>query len=315
MPADLGNIVTADTLSARTYPPTDFLVDGLLPKGVTLLAGEPKAGKSWLALDIAASIARGVGCLGERSCLQGDVLYLALEDNEARLHTRLSQMFGKTKWPSRLGFATRWKRLDEGGAEAMLDWARTCRRPRAVIVDVFEKIRPIAPRATYQVAYEEITRLREVAEVAGIGIVLIHHLTKGAGGRDAHQRILGTVGVVGAADTTIIMVRRQKTCRLHARGRDIEEVDQTIAFDREAMCWRPISEHGDECIHPERQRIVDFIIGHGQPVAPAEVASALNIKPGTARTTLRRMDRDGDVVRTLYGLYMVPGHAAANDAA
>ncbi|KRE04392.1 hypothetical protein ASE63_25585 [Bosea sp. Root381] len=60
MSSGLGTIVTADQLSARNYPPTDFLVDRLIPKGVALLAGEPKAGKPWLALDVAASIARGV---------------------------------------------------------------------------------------------------------------------------------------------------------------------------------------------------------------------------------------------------------------
>jgi RecA-family ATPase len=109
----LGHIVTADQLSARTYPPTDFLVDGLVPKGVTLLAGEPKVGKSWLALDIAASIARGVGCLGERRCSEGDVLYLALEDTEARLHGRLSRMLGNAGWPPRRSCPLWWCSFSE----------------------------------------------------------------------------------------------------------------------------------------------------------------------------------------------------------
>ncbi|MDX3809610.1 MAG: AAA family ATPase [Bosea sp. (in: a-proteobacteria)] len=315
MTSGLGTIVTADQLSARTYPPTDFLVDHLIPKGVTLLAGEPKAGKSWLALDVAASIARGVGCLGERSCPPGDVLYLALEDNEARLHGRLSSMLGSTGWPSRLALTTTWDRIDQGGADAMLDWARSCPRPRAIIVDVFERIRPLAPRSSYQGAYEEISRLREVAELARIGIILVHHLSKGSGRRDAHQRILGTVGVLGAADTSLVMVRGRTNCRLLARGRDIEEVDEIVAFDRQAMCWRPVQGQDATPLFPEQQRIIEFIIAQGRSVAPAEVAAALEIKPGTARTTLRRMDAKGDIIRTAYGTYIVPGHAPANDAA
>lgn len=315
MTSGLGIIVTADQLSARTYPPIDFLVDGLIPKGVTLLAGEPKAGKSWLALDIAASIARGVGCLGERNCPPGDVLYLALEDNEARLHGRLTSMLGSSGWPSRLALSTTWSRIDQGGDQAMHEWAATCLRPRAIIVDVFERIRPLAPRSSYQGAYEEISRLRQVADALQIGIILVHHLVKGSGARDAYQRILGTVGVLGAADTSLVMVRGRANCRLLARGRDIEEVDEIVVFDRQAMCWRPAQGQPGPALVTDHQRIIDFIIAQGRPVAPSEVSTALEIKAGTVRTTLRRMASKGDVINTAFGTYIVPGYASANDAA
>lgn len=42
--------IDADTLLGIPYEPPSFVVDGLLPQGLHLLAGAPKIGKSWLAL-------------------------------------------------------------------------------------------------------------------------------------------------------------------------------------------------------------------------------------------------------------------------
>lgn len=42
--------IDADTLMSTPLPVTQFIVEGLLPEGLHILAGSPKIGKSWLAL-------------------------------------------------------------------------------------------------------------------------------------------------------------------------------------------------------------------------------------------------------------------------
>ena len=42
--------ITAEDLQNRTYEPTRFLVDELIPEGLHILAGAPKIGKSFVAL-------------------------------------------------------------------------------------------------------------------------------------------------------------------------------------------------------------------------------------------------------------------------
>ena len=74
------------------------MIQQILPEGLTLLAGKPKRGKSWLALDIALAIASGGTVLGRR-CDPGPVLYLALEDNPRRLKKRLELIAGATPGP------------------------------------------------------------------------------------------------------------------------------------------------------------------------------------------------------------------------
>ena len=61
-------------------PDLHFLWAGLLPHpGITVLEGEAKVGKSFLALQIAQAVARGAE-LGGRPCTRSRVVYLILED-------------------------------------------------------------------------------------------------------------------------------------------------------------------------------------------------------------------------------------------
>ena len=50
--------INAEDLQSRTYEPTHFLVDELIPEGLHILAGAPKIGKSWLALWLCLCVAQ-----------------------------------------------------------------------------------------------------------------------------------------------------------------------------------------------------------------------------------------------------------------
>ena len=52
---------------------------------MTIFAGKPKIGKSWLLYDLCLASAADRFVLGQIKPIQGDVLYLALEDSERRL--------------------------------------------------------------------------------------------------------------------------------------------------------------------------------------------------------------------------------------
>ena len=51
-------VVDADTLLSTPLEKTAFIVDGLIPMGVTLLGGSSKIGKSWLMLWLGLQVAR-----------------------------------------------------------------------------------------------------------------------------------------------------------------------------------------------------------------------------------------------------------------
>ena len=76
-------ILTAAELEHKVFPPVRMMVPGLLIEGLTLLAGKPKVGKSWLALDVCLAVADETRfVLGEMRPVHGAVLYLVAPNEE-----------------------------------------------------------------------------------------------------------------------------------------------------------------------------------------------------------------------------------------
>src|SRR5262245_48195323 len=71
-------LITARELQTKQFEPVRIILPELIPEGVTLLAGKPKIGKSWFALDVCVAVAGDRFVLGEVKPVQGAVLYLAL---------------------------------------------------------------------------------------------------------------------------------------------------------------------------------------------------------------------------------------------
>src|SRR5690242_19890502 len=82
----------AAALMWEDLPPIRYIVPNLIAEGLTLLGGKAKLGKSWLLLGTAIAVAMGGYALSSIRVEQGDVLYLALEDNKRRLQKRLRQL-------------------------------------------------------------------------------------------------------------------------------------------------------------------------------------------------------------------------------
>jgi len=63
-PGDAGYSGKGEELMNMTFPPIKEIAPGYLVEGSTLLAGRPKAGKSWFALDCSIAVANGTEFLG-----------------------------------------------------------------------------------------------------------------------------------------------------------------------------------------------------------------------------------------------------------
>jgi archaellum biogenesis ATPase FlaH len=81
-------VVSFEDYVKMPRPNVTWLVEGLIPKpGIVMLLGEAKAGKSFLALDIALRVARGEKVLGCAST-KSKVLYLNLDMAETEVRQR-----------------------------------------------------------------------------------------------------------------------------------------------------------------------------------------------------------------------------------
>lgn len=83
--------INCEEIMTEPLKPIEFVVDNLVTQGLFILAGAPKIGKSWLALDICLSVAKGEPVLNSTT-VQGTTLYLCLEDSRIRIQNRLYEM-------------------------------------------------------------------------------------------------------------------------------------------------------------------------------------------------------------------------------
>ena len=293
---------SAAELQNRMFEPVRYVVPGYFAEGCTLFAGRPKLGKSWLMLDIGLAVAAGRSCLGQATpCEQGDVLYLALEDNERRLQRRIDRVLGifLGDWPAAFEYATEWPRADEGGIELIREWIQSKVNPRLVIVDVLAMFKPVrgSRETLYEADYAAIKCLQALAAESGVAIVVVHHTRKGQGESDPFEKVSGTLGLTGAADATVILDRDGNGTTLYGRGRDVEEVEVAVQFDKDACRWTVLGEAAEVRRTDERGVILDVLKEADEPMGPGEIADAAHMKPLNVRQLLYKMVRSGEVMK------------------
>ena len=233
-------LVTVDgrTLMDRPLEPPNFVVDTLISQGLHILAGSPKVGKSFFMGQLAYHVAMGLP-LWEYEVHQGTVLYLALEDDYARLQRRLSRMFGVEE-TSNLYFATQAKSMSEGLDQQLEGFIREHPDVRLIIIDTLQKVREIGgDRYSYASDYEIVTKLKSFSDRYGICLLVVHH-TRKMEAEDSFDMISGTNGLLGAADGAFIMQKKRRTdntALLDIVGRDQPDQELTLGFDRKRCVW------------------------------------------------------------------------------
>lgn len=309
------NVITAADLIAREFPEPRWAVPGIVPDGVTLLAGAPKRGKSWLLLNIAVAIASGGYALGKVPVEQGEVLLLSLEDTARRLQDRLLRVLDGEPAPAGLHFATEWPRADQGGIEELDTWLAGHPETRLVGVDVLARIRAPSGRdaSLYSADYAALAAIKQIADAHGVPLMAVHH-TRKAGADDPFDTISGTNGTAGAADTALVLTREigRADASLYLRGRDVPEAEHALGFDDVTCRWTLLGDAAEFRLTENRAAIIEALRIHG-PLKPALIADALKANRATIRSTLSRMAKAGQIVER-GGEYSLPAAPPATPA-
>ena len=258
-------LVDADTLLSTPMEKTLFIVDGLIPQGVSMLCGSSKIGKSWLMLWLGLRVAEGKS-LWDLPTHQCDVLYLCLEDTRVRIQERLYKLTDEA--PPGLRFATVCGKLGCGLEEqieaALNDFPNT----RLVIIDTLQKVRNAQSTAgkngMYASDYDDISAVKSIADRRRIAVVLVHHLRKMKDASDPFNEVSGSTGITGAADTNIILKRKrdEDTATMLVSGRDVEYQQFTLRF--ESNVWQLVEHKDSAALHREEIppflfRLVEFL--------------------------------------------------------
>lgn len=235
--------VDGQTLMSQPLHPPNFVVDTLISQGLHILAGSPKVGKSWLALWLAVTVAKGEP-VWNMTTKQGTTLYLCLEDSVLRIQNRLFEITEDA--PSSVHFCTECDLIGQGLEEQVETFLTAHPDTVLVIIDTLQMIRPIHD-ATYANDYRDLSVLKRLADKHGIAILLIHHLRKEKAD-DVFHRISGTTAISGAVDSSFTLVEERRgsgRAKLSCVGRDIEYRELELQRGSENV-WELVSDSGTQ---------------------------------------------------------------------
>ena len=231
-------IVSMTELYDTVYPPRTPVVDGFLYGGTYLFVGAPKVGKSFFMGQLAYHVAMGLP-LWDYPVRKGTVLYLALEDDYARLQRRLSGMFG-VECADNLYFATQAKTLNEGLDRQLEEFLKEHTDARLIIIDTLQKVREVGgDNYSYANDYQIMARLKSFADAHGLCLLLVHH-TRKQNADDKFDMISGTSGLLGAADGAFLLQKEKRTgnaATLEVSGRDQQDQKLYLIRNTETLLW------------------------------------------------------------------------------
>ncbi len=202
-----------------------MLVEELLPdRSLFLLAGKPKAGKSFLALDIADAVCQGMAVFGKyRVNLPGPVVYVGMEDGEIEIVKRLRLRGLCDGDGRRLYYITDCFVLTDPDnlAEFRDEVERVA--PSLIVIDTAAEAMGIRDWLNRSEIIDKVAPIRRLAREV-CSVLLVAHNRKAEG--DGGDEIAGSNAFVGAVDGWISAQRverlsngnRRMFLRIEGRG-------------------------------------------------------------------------------------------------
>jgi len=291
---------TLKELLAESLPPVKWLVQDILPEGLSLLLGKPKIGKSFLAFNFACAIASGTNALSNMKTEKTGVLYFAIEDHKRRLQDRVVKMVNAMiqageEIPDNLEFSLHMKKLQEGGMDQLKRLIDSRPEIKFIIIDTLGRVRKTSSGGNaYEIDTDLIGEVQELCKTRNISILLLHH-TKKMKESDYIDDCSGSTGITGSVDTILKLSRNrnEKEAILQVTGRDIiHEQELAISFNDISLSWELLGDAEEFRISKERKEVLD-VLRDGQPHKLKEIADRLKKNYNAVKYLCWKLDNEG----------------------
>ena len=248
----LPRLVSLPALLEQATGEPDWIVTGLLPTGVSLLAGPARVDKPLLANQLGLSVATGVPFLGRFPVHQGHVLYLALAESIVQARGRALHLLNNRDYLANFDLAFQWSPFRQGGLADLEDTIASLDEPRLIIIDPLEFVQPLRSDAgsgngyrMRQSNWAENTLafflpLSELAARYSLAILLLHHLPEEwpANRRDPLAGLSPTgLTPVSACNLLLTPAPDPSTAVLHIAGTCVAERRLHLAVESVGGQW------------------------------------------------------------------------------
>ena len=250
-------LIDADSLYYEAMDQPRMLIEGLLSRGLAILSGDAKIGKSWMVLWFCLQISKGEPIWGIPTS-KCDVVYLALEDSKSRIQQRMQELTDDPPENLHYGFS-----CGKLGAELESQIRSVIRKYSdlgILFIDTLQMVRENSSAKTnfYAQDYKDLSTLKRLADEHGICIFLVHHNRKEKDSGNVFNDMSGSMGISGVADTCMVLQKDNRfgnTATLSITGRDIEE--RQLKLIMEKNIWQVTEEITSDKL--QRRDIPEFM--------------------------------------------------------
>jgi hypothetical protein len=295
----------------RKTAQTPWLIEGLwAEEGVGIVGGAPKCLKTWLALEMALSVAAGKPVLDTYAVPRsGPVLVFAAEDAPEMIRTRLEGLAIRSgvnlaRVPLHLILASRL-RLDTDGDQARLGDVVARYRPRLLVLDPFVRVHNIDENSAMEVS-RVLAYLRTLQREHHVAVVVVHHARKaGAGGNQAGLSLRGSGDFYAWGDSYLVL-RRQKDRLVmiveHRSAAPPDPVELMLRTDNGTPPYLEVTSHTKtKDLASLKERILARLDETDAPMTQEALRAALKVRMQNLVCALREMQDDQTLVRTSAG--------------
>lgn len=308
LPVEAAHRLTQQPLSRR------WLIEDLWADGaVGIVGGEPKCCKSFLALDMAVSVAAGTPCLRKyRVARRGRVLLYAAED---ALHAVRSRLEGISRAAGTdlaaidvMVITAPSVRLDQAEDRARLAETVESLRPVLLILDPFVRLHRIDENVSSEVA-PLLAYLRDLQRRFDVAVAVVHHAKKGAGKARDGQALRGSSEFHAWGDSNLYLRRHGEALVLAIEQRSapsIGGVPLALRGGPEDLALAVVAGSPPASDEPRDEpspagRILDALRTAGASVRLTALRKLCRMRTQTLTATLDALVRDGRIEKTTTG--------------
>ena len=306
----------ASELSIDSASLTQWLIQGLWSdQAVGILGGEPKCCKSFLALDLAVSVASGTPCLRRFAVRRtGPVLLFPAEDSLAVVRRRLEGICSAggvdfQSLPVEVITAPTL-RLDAPKDRERLTNTVQALQPRLLILDPLIRLHRVDENDASQIA-GLLSYLRLLQRTFQVAVLVVHHARKDAHSTRPGQALRGSSELHGWGDSNLYMRRRGAQLTLSTEHRAAASQDHIPLELTQAGAALSLSVVADNCSVPEPvsepggrqplQRVQQILAGLEQPVTVQQLRKLCGLRTTTVCSCLAQLAQTGMVTHDSRG--------------
>lgn len=295
----------------RCGPQIQWLVEDLwTDQAVGILGGEPKCCKSFLALDLAVSVASGAACLRQFPVRrQGPVLLFPAEDSLAVVRQRLEGIAAAAQVP----FASLpvhvitapTLRLDTAPDQERLAHTLHEQRPILLILDPLIRLHRLDENDATQIA-ALLSFLRQIQRQFRLAVMVVHHARKDSHGSRPGQALRGSSELHGWGDSNLYLRRKGSHLTLSTEHRaapsqdhiplQLVESGSSLAL---TLVQQPTAQ--TDAAPTPLDRVRQALAQLHQPVPVHQLQKLCGLRTATVCSALAELSTQGEVVHHTQG--------------